>query len=354
MKIIYVDMLYDYGLKERGLNIIGQEGFLKNFIDLGFEVHPFYYDEYLNPPNFPQLQTEIKKFADQISPDAIFFLTYIDQFDIETLDYLRSKYTTIAWFGDDTWRFDNYTKNYANHYTYCITTDKFSIQKYKEIGQKNVIYSQWAAINTSEMPDFNKEYDYDVSFVGGWHPHREWFIEELKKRNIKVTTFGNGWKNGPVSSKRMNEIFSTSKINLNLSNSTDYDFRYILNDYDNISNKLWLRYKIGSKVLKSFKNISQDSKNREQVKARHFEIPYFYGFQLSYYYSGIVDYFHIGKEIACFKNIDEAEFLINYYLNNEDEREQIKQAGHKIVINKHSYKNRLEEIFEYLNKKEGI
>jgi spore maturation protein CgeB len=31
MKILYVDLKYDYGVKSRGINHIGQDGFLKSF-----------------------------------------------------------------------------------------------------------------------------------------------------------------------------------------------------------------------------------------------------------------------------------------------------------------------------------
>jgi len=349
MKIIYVDILYDYGRKEQGFNLIGQEGFLKNLLALGYEVFPFYYDEYLNIPNYGTLQKDLIKFCDEIKPDIIFHLTVENQFTFETLDYLKLKYTTVAWFGDDTWRFDNYSKNYANHYTYCITTDKFSIEKYRNIGQNNVIYSQWAAINTPDMPDFNKKYEFDVSFVGGRHPVREWFIRELERRGIKVHTFGHGWENGAVSGSRMNEIFTVSKINLNLSNSVNYDLRYVLENNRLSSLNPFIRLKEIFKTARKVTKCIKHRKNQEQIKARNFEIPYFNGFQLSYYYPALSDYFNIGKEIACFSNIDEAELLIRYYLQNEEERETIKKSGHEAVINKHDYKNRLEDIFKILS-----
>ncbi|MEZ4814795.1 MAG: hypothetical protein R3A80_06255 [Bdellovibrionota bacterium] len=40
MKILYVDLEYDHGMKHRGPNVIGQ-GFKKSFVDLGHEVDTF-------------------------------------------------------------------------------------------------------------------------------------------------------------------------------------------------------------------------------------------------------------------------------------------------------------------------
>ena len=136
MKILYVDLQWDYGKKERGSNQIGEIGFHQVFTNLGHNVSCFYYDDYLvNPVN---LQWDLLKAAADYQPDLIFFCLYTDQFKFETLDQLKSKYKTMNWFGDDQWRFDGFTAKYAPHFTYCITTDLFSAKKYKDIGVKNV------------------------------------------------------------------------------------------------------------------------------------------------------------------------------------------------------------------------
>ncbi|NCO00455.1 MAG: glycosyltransferase [Epsilonproteobacteria bacterium] len=327
MKILYVDLQYDYGIKERGRNIIGLDGFKKSFEDLGHDVVMFYYDEYLS--NTQPMQNKLKEFADKENPDLIFFSLFQEQFEIDTLDYLKSKYKTINWFGDDQWRFDNFTSKFANHFTYCITTDKFSIPKYKKIGQNDVIYSQWAAINTHDIPNF-EGYTYDVSFVGGLHPYRKWVVETLKQRGLKVEAFGNGWENGPLSTDEMNRLFVSSKINLNIGNSVSYDSRYIFSG------------------LKPFVNALRSTKNSSQMKARNFEIPYFGGFQLTDYVPSLENYFDIGKEVVCYKDIDEAEQLIKYYLENEKERENIKNISHKKAVKEYGYINRLKDVLEQI------
>ncbi len=333
MKILYVDLQYDYGLKARGRNFIGLDGFKKSFEDLGHHVEMFYYDEYLS--NTQPMQHKLKECADKEKPDLIFFSIFQNQFEVDTLDYLKSKYITINWFGDDTWRFDNFTSKYANHFTYCITTDKFSILKYKKIDQSNIIYSQWAAINTHERPIF-EGYKYEVSFVGGFHPYRKWFIDNLKKRSINIEIFGNGWQNGSLSAKAMNKLFVNSKINLNIGNSNSFDIRYLFSG------------------LRNFVNTFRSAKNSSQIKARNFEIPYFGGFQLTDYVPTIENYFDLGKEIVCYKDIDEAELLIKYYLENEDERESIKKSSHQNAINKHGYINRLESILNMIKVDKGL
>ena len=327
MKILYIDLEYDYGIKERGYNVIGLDGFKQSFEELGHEVVCFFYDSYLS--DTAALQEKLKIFVDAQKPDLIFFSLFLDQFRVETLQYLKSKYTTVNWFGDDQWRFDDFTSKYAPYFTYCVTTDKYSISKYKKLGQNNIIYSQWAAINTHSVPEF-KGYKYDVSFVGGFHPYRKWFVDTLKRRGIQIEAFGNGWENGSLSAKEMNELFTSSKINLNIGNSNSFDLRY-----------LFSHWKALPLLLKS-------KKNARQIKARNFEIPYFNGFQLSDYAPSIENYFDLGKEIVCYSDIDEAELLIKYYLENEQERELIKQGSHTKAINEHGYIHRLQNVLEQI------
>lgn len=332
-KIIFVDIEYDYGLKERGLNIIGQSGFLKSFKELGYDVTSFYYDSYIANNNIDQLQNDLLAIAEKVRPDFIYFCIFRDHFKKETLLKLKEKFTTINWFGDDSWRFDSFTKNYANLFTYAITTDKYSISKYQTLGVTPIV-SQWAAIGEI-CNNAKQEYKYDVTFIGGFNRYRKWFIDTLLKANINVEAFGHGWKNGPVSHDKMIEIFQTSKINLNIANSISFDFRYFLNSPLNIVHSFHSK-KVGS-----------------QIKARNFEIPYYGGLQLTDYVPGIEDYFDIGKECLCYKDSDDAVMLINHYLNDgrslvSEEREKIKKAGIK-KASTHNYKNRVCEFMKMID-----
>ncbi|BBN58990.1 CgeB family protein [Hydrogenovibrio marinus] len=329
MKILYVDLLYDYGDKTRGLNLIGQEGFKSSFEKLGHDVVPFYYDDFLS--NLEVLQQNLLSEADKVMPDLIFFCLFENQFEHETLVQLKNKYTTVNWFGDDQWRFDSFTKFYASDFTWCVTTDLFSVENYKKIDQPNVILSQWAAIDTHVQFDESQIYKYDVSFVGGYHPYREWFIKQLGARGINVEVFGNGWGNGPLSAEAMMRLFAESKINLNISNSNSYDIRYLFSS------------------LRAFSSSIRSLKSHSQIKARNFEIPFFGGFQLSDYVPGIEQYYDLGKEIVCYSSVDDAALQIKYYLSNDFEREEIRKLGNIKAKKNHGYSNRFKKVFRELS-----
>jgi len=314
--ILYIGSQYEYSIKENG-EALNKKAFYNNFVNLDYEVYPVWYDDEYN-----DLQKEILEKADEIKPDLIFCILQENQIGEGTLKSLKENFFTVNWFGDDQWRFESFSSKYANNFDVCITTDKFSVEKYKEIGQKNIIRSQWASLS-SDIEYVSIEYKYDVTFIGGASRFRKWFVKELEKRGIRVHCFGFNWGNGRVSYEEMEEIFLKSKINLNISNSTQYDIRYLLSNPRNIINTL------------------RAAKNKSQTKARIFEIPVQGGFELTEYVPSLEDYFDIGKEISCYRDIDEAELLIKYYLSHEDEREAIKLAGVKRARTEHTFKNRI-------------
>lgn len=358
MKVLYVDYYYEYGNKSRGLNYIGIDGFEKALENLGNDVYHFYYDEYMN--DLSNLQQSLINYVKEISPDIVFFNLYnMLTIEIETIKQITSIANTINWFGDDPFLFENFTAYYAPYFTWCITTDKFSIDKYYRIGQKNVIYSQWPAFKIDNIHDlYSPIYKYDISFVGAKNPPREWFINELQRKGIDVKVFGNGWSSGPIDSNEMADVFLTSKINLNIPNSDIWDYRFLFSEYVSflLLVKQLFRYHLKrnyftKKILKKIKKNSTDEitfygKFTSQIKARNFEIPCSGGFQLTNYVPTLEEYFLIGKEIACYSNTDEAEKQIRYFLKNDLEREKIKLAGYMRSKNEYTYDEALSKIFE--------
>jgi len=331
MKIVPVFLRYDYGIKSRG-DSLEYRGFYAALKQITPEVYPFWYDEYLINNKKDELQKQVVKFIDEVNPDIVFFILMRNEFSFQTFDYLKSKYITVNWFCDDRYRFENFTKYYAPHFTYAITTDKFALSKYRKIGYKNAILSQWASFGCSENIDFEAiKYNYDISFVGSVSSYRKWIINILEKRGIKVQCFGAGWGDGRVSFEDMAEIFKTSKINLNISNSASYDIRFLFSSIKNLSAFVMSKKKI------------------EDVKARNFEIPAFGGFQLTNYAPPLEYYFEIGNEVAIYTSIEDLLLQINYYLDNEEKRREIMIDGYKRAMNEGTYLNRFKDIFEIVS-----
>jgi len=152
-----------------------------------------------------------------------------------------------------------------------------------------------------------------------------------------------GWKSGQVSHSEMVDIFNQSKINLNLSNGESMDIRYLASCFDRSLGETVLMMRHTRNAI-----FKQDSKIREQVKGRHFEINACGGFQLSYFVEGLERHYKIGEEIALYGSVDEMIEKADYYLKHEDERRHIAEQGHLRTIQNHTMEQRFREIFRHL------
>lgn len=349
--ITYIGFQYLNGDIKKGKSL--DIDFFVNSINLidGYTASGLFIDNYKGDKREAFVLNQINK----ISPDLIFTNISTNEISDKVLKSLNEKYMTVNWFGDDQWRFNNFSKYKAKLFDYIITTDKFSVEEYKKIGIKNVIYSQWAAIK-SEKEINVQEYEYDISFVGAYSPSRDWIISRLKSKKIDISVFGMGWKDSkPVDYKEMINIFKKSKINLNLSNSTPKDIDFLKYSILILLRSFGQLFKLRfnhffDEVIRCLKNIKFFffyEKTKEQIKARNFEIPASGGFQISSYAPGISDYFSHSNEIVIYKTINELIDKIFFYLNHNERREEIKRRGYQKALNQ-TYRHRMEEVLNII------
>ena len=322
-KILHVGFQYEFGIEKNG-HALNYKAWYSNFRELGYEVEGVFYDG--KSPE--QLTEDLLSVAETYHPDMIFIILQRDQISHKTLQALREAgHYLVGFFGDDQWRYDGFTRNYVTLFDVCISTDRYSIAKYRRDGQTKIVYSQWGALDSS-IDYENVVYEYDVSFIGGKSHYRQWFVNELGKRGLAVKCFGDGWPAGRLTYVEMERVFSVSKINLNISNSINYDARFLLSSPRGLAS-----------ILKAV--LLGGGKNSSQTKARNFEIPAQGGFQLTDYVPTLEEYFDIGREVVCYSGIDDAEKLIRYYLVNPEEREAIKIRGVERARACHTYKSRI-------------
>jgi len=326
-KVLAVLLQWDYGIAARGISI-EKTSFYTNLQQLVDVVEPLWYDDYLYNP--AALQELVIERAREFQPDLIFFVPYTDQFTLETLDALKLDYPTYAWFGDDQWRFDNFTARYAPHFTHVSTTDPWSIAKYRQLGIEPML-TQWAGQPFAEERGALMDegaFSHDVSFLGVATKFRKWLVRRLGDAGIPVACFGAGWPNGRVDNEAMERIFRTSRINLNISNSVSHDIRFVLS-----APRTLLHY------LRSQKRV-------EQMKARNFEIPLAGGFQLTNYVPCLERYLAIGDEVAVYTTPEECAGQVRFYLEHGEQRSKVAERGHLRALAEHTYRHRLETILE--------
>lgn len=323
MKILLACMRHTYGnpMREYSYEYFNFYEVLKQ---MGHEVELFDYADETRVIGKEGMNQKLLARVVEWKPDLAAFSLYTDQFEPEIVNELRNYTKTFCFFHDDTWRVE-YSRYWAHQFDYFSTPDLYGEMKYREIGLANAIYFPFGC-NEQIFKKLSVEKKYDVSFVGGWHPYREWLIERIRKAGISVEVVGHRWPKGEIDQEGMVRLFNESRINLNLSNSASWDARYLAASPRALLNRLRSR------------------KNIEQMKARIFEVSGCGAFQLSYFVEGLAHCYDIDREIGVYADADDLVEKVKFYLAHDELRESIALAAHKRTLKDHTFIQRFQTV----------
>lgn len=312
VKVLYLGMQWDYGIRERGTSFEHDNFYpAMQQWDRIREFEHFDFVEIGRAHGVPRMSEMLYERVQKFEPDAIFGVWFDEHHDPrrEMIDKIRKTTPTkvISWFCDSFYRYDTFDRRWADHVDWCVCCSTGGYNKYIRDGLQNkVIKSQFAAA-PSYKPVDGVQRDIDVSFVGQPHGDRKAIINRLRQAGINVQAFGTGWEKR-LTFGEMIDVFNRSKVNLNLSNGAAGTF--------------------------------------QQIKGRNFEVPACRTFLLTGQAENLNDYYEFGKEVAVYHNADDIVEKVRYYLANPDEREQMAEAAYYRTLHEHTYGHRFNHIFK--------
>jgi spore maturation protein CgeB len=264
--------------------------------------------------------------ASEAAPDVAFFCLFTDELDTATIEGVAhaGDCPTVNWFADDHWRFESFTRQMAPAFSLAVTTDQDSLPKYAAAGIENVLLSQWAC-NRYAYSRVAEVIEHQVTFVGQAHGSRPALIGRLRAAGHEVQCWGLGWEAGRLDHDAMVRAFATSRVNLNLANSSEPPNS--------------LRARVGKLLGRG------EPPRPSQIKGRNFEVPGCGGFLLTERVPHLERYFEPGREIAVYDDEDDLQEQLAYWLANEDERAAVADAGYRRVLAEHTYDQRFAAIF---------
>lgn len=86
------------------------------------------------------------------------------------------------------------------------------------------------------------------------------------------------------------------------------------------------------------------------LNARAFEVAGCGGFQIITHSDAVAKHFEIGKEIETFHDLNDLRTKIRYYLDHDNERQTIANAGKVRAHSEHTYEHRLKTLLDTVNK----
>jgi spore maturation protein CgeB len=352
MKILYAAMKYDYGDPERGLSF-EHTNFYSALTSLGHDLHYFDFMTLLQELGRDEMNRRLLELARSEVPDIMFTFLFTDELDPKVVETISRDTSTITlnWFADDHWRFETYSARWAPRFNWVVTTAASAIPKYERIGYRHAIKSQWAC-NDAGYRKLDLPMLYDVSFVGQPHGNRRQVIEAIRSAGIDVHTRGFGWPEGRVTQEEMVRIFNQSRINLNLPNASSKPLTRIGLLWSDLVRAVAAK-PLGARVVHAARRAFTTSNGTrgetpwlpEQIKGRNFEVPGCGGFLLTGPADELDAYYEPGREVAVFTSADDLIEKIRYYLDHEDERRAIADAGYARTVAEHTYRHRFAEIF---------
>ena len=357
MRILYLALKYDYGRPEQGYSF-EHYNFYDALRHLGGEILYFDFMTLLERYGRAAMNRRLWEVVRAEHPDVLFSVLFQDQLLPRTLRRISEETDTVTcnWFCDDHWRFDNFSRYWAPCFNWVVTTDAAAVPRYHQMGYAHVMHSQWAC-NHHLYRHLHLPPAHEVTFVGQPHGNRREMVALLADRGVPITAWGNGWEAGRVTQEEMIRLFNQSRINLNLANASyapPAPHARLIRAVQRRGARALAQLPGGASLREALyrgplrhlaDTLTAPVAYREQIKGRNFEVPGCGGFLLTNQVDGLAQYYEIGREIVCFSDTADLLEKIHYFLQHEEERLAIAQAGYTRTLNEHTYTRRFTEIF---------
>lgn len=202
---------------------------------------------------------------------------------------------------------DNYAQ-WIRSFDLNLTSSLAATDWYRERGAAVRYMPQGFCLDPrfSHPPD-RAEYEYSFTFVGSWKPERAELVEKLDLLGMAPKLFGKGWKNSCWANDPQT-IFRNSQINLGIG------------------------YALASAKIAN-------------AKGRDIECPAVGACYLTTYHWELAEMFEIGKEVLCYRNLEELVEMLAYYGRRPEACLKIGQAAHKRAHSEHTWEMRLRKVF---------
>ena len=195
----------------------------------------------------------------------------------------------------------------------------FCIHKVGYTEKDRIYYFPVLAVdNLPYRPIFDhkeKQYKYDITFVGGWTEKRQEILGKIA--DFTVTIYGPKWRR---------------------KNLLNFRFKHKIKGAGIWENNLVNLYNTTKIAL----NISAwDTEKFSGLNFRVFDIPACGSFLLTDYSDELKEYFMIGEEIETYRNINELNDKLLFYLKNEVTREKIALRGYEKVLSFDTFEDKM-------------
>ncbi len=266
---------------------------------------------------------EIEAFIAQhpgVDPGLIFLYARSPMLSDEVFDRLRGRWSCPLlgmnlddkielWdYGVFTYRRDNYLR-WAARFDLNLTNGKLAEDWYRDRNLP-VYYMAQGCHQKVPLPPATPQFEHDITFLGRWRPERAVLIERLRALGVPVRPFGGGWP-GSGEVDLPERIYQASQINLGSGYASPSDLV-------------------------------------TTTKGRDFECPAAGACYLTSFNWELTEHFEIGREMLCYRSIEEAAEIYSYYHRRPEECLKIAHAAYRRCAADHTWEKRFRALFATL------
>jgi hypothetical protein len=202
-------------------------------------------------------------------------------------------------------------KHWAVRYDCNLTNARALVDVYRADGANCLYLPTGFHFNPQiHRPPDAASVEFPISFVGSCKPERELVVEQLRRQGIDVMVFGGGWA-GQSFIEDAWRVFQKTQINLGIG------------------------YNMPDVRITNLKN-------------RDFECPGSGACYLTTYDWELADLYDLGREILCYRSVDDLVELYGYYRRRPEVCLQIARAGFERCRRDHTWEQRFRSIFTQL------
>lgn len=269
----------------------------------------------------PEYRTRNSRIADRIEtfdPQLLLVVGGYHQLRPNTFERIKTNCDTTVIGMTGTGPFDYGTPTERliapRYYDAMFVNDEHRMHAWRGVGANAEVLPvsaapiEFARRNCSQ----NNKFGADVSFIGQPYPRRVEYLEPLVDLEIDLALYGSGWEETPLAEYHRGSAWGDDMI------------RAIYNSKISVN--------IHHRVMLTGGNMKQ------------FEIPAAKTLQISDACG--TGWFEDSEEIVLVDSPIELQEAVEYYLDADEEREQIAIAGHERAASDHTYHDRMQEIIE--------
>lgn len=212
-------------------------------------------------------------------------------------------------FADEVDNYQHWAKCFDLNLTSCLAATAW----YEENGLPCLYMPSGFHPRANVAPPDSAQYQYDIGFLGSRKPEREQILNRLVAAGVPLHLWGKGWPNSQWIEDSV-RIFRSTQINLGI-------------------------------------GFASPSLALTSVKARDFECPGAGACYLTTYNWELALHYDIGREILCYRSVEELIELYTFYRTRPEECLRIAQAAWRRCANEHTWEKRFRDVFRQVGLK---